>query len=343
MTPIHVVASGVSTAVGKSPLAMTAAFLAGVTRLETSEDHIDSSGEGVVLGRVLPVDAKVGFETRLLGLAGPALRDATERLRGVELPQPVPLLLGVPQGRPGIPALDQDFGKAVVRASETNVVASPTVIGGGHAVGAELVERAANLLSSERPFVVIGAVDSYLRPETLSWLTTARRLAGQTQAGGFVPGEGAAFVLLAHKTALSWIGVRDAPSILGVGRAMEPVPFGAAGVSVGRGISKAVQQALAGVASDAVDIAIGDLNGERSRSEWWGFAQLANGVKLSPTMRTWHTAASMGDLGVATIPTALALALSSVQLRVSPDTNFLAFGSSDSGQCGALLVAGANP
>ena len=96
VTPLSILGTGASTAIGHSPRSATAAFLAGITRIGLSDDYINAEGEGISLGQVFAADAHPNFQARLVELARVSLDDAVGRLSTVELRQPVPLLIGVP-------------------------------------------------------------------------------------------------------------------------------------------------------------------------------------------------------------------------------------------------------
>src|SRR5436190_637255 len=66
------------------------------------------------------------------------------------------------------------------------------------------------------PAVLVGGLDSYLEPPLLDQLDDQRRLLGAGAPDGFVPGEGAAFVLLAAPGHAARLGLASRARLVGV-------------------------------------------------------------------------------------------------------------------------------
>lgn len=158
--------------------------------------------------------------------------------------------------------------------------------------------------------------------------------------GSFSPGEGAAFVVLATGELQRHFGDQALGTILGVGSAVEPAAIKTDGETLGVWLARAVEQA-ATMARPGV-LKVGslycDLNGERYRSDEWGFVALrCHDVLLDATAYT-SGVGSWGDVGAATGVLNIVLATQAWARGYAPHPSALVFGGSEAGQRCAVVV-----
>ena len=208
--PAEILAIGMVTPVGLSARQTASSVRTGIGRL--AESYVtDRFGLPMVMGLVdeeqLPPlveeleDRRLSIrQERLARLGGPALREALTSAPG----DPIPLLLGIaeprdearhPVGPEMLEVLSIQTGVAFDRScSKTYPL--------GRAAGLVALDDALTLLDRGRASsVLVGAVDSYLDLGLLEALDREGRLKTGDVSDGFVPGEGAAFLLIAASRA----------------------------------------------------------------------------------------------------------------------------------------------
>ncbi len=196
---VEVARTGLVCSLGRSPAQTALLLRAGHTELRPTPFGRPGRVLRMCHLRELPTDLH-GFD-RLLCLAAAALRQALpEPQAGGESAEPIPLLLALPPvGRA------DDDEVAAARFAENlrghtglclDVKRSRT-IQAGHASGARLLAHGQELLASgDVPAVIVGGADGYFHPKLLRQLDDDERIVGGGTTDGFLPGEGAAFVLL---------------------------------------------------------------------------------------------------------------------------------------------------
>jgi 3-oxoacyl-[acyl-carrier-protein] synthase-1 len=225
--PARIVGAGAVCAIGGGLQQISASVRVGISGMAASSVH-DRFFEPMKMALV-PEDALLPLvpevealpltsrQRRMLRLATPALQqavaDATDHPR-------VPLFLGLPEAHPNRPApLDATFLKHL----QTQVglqfeTKSSQIFPHGRAAGLLALEAGMRCLTERRAErVVVGGVDSYLDLALLAELDAEQRLLGERVMDGFVPGEGAAFVMLNATTkpergARATLGVLSAAS-----------------------------------------------------------------------------------------------------------------------------------
>ena len=267
---------------------------------------------------------------RMLRVAKLALTEACE---AAEITMPVPIFLAVPEQRCGRPfPVLEPFLKSL--ASEVGFpldLLTSRVFPMGRAAGINALNGAIELLlntSLER--IIVGGVDSFIDPMLLSALDVEDRLTSSTTMRGFVPGEGAAFLVL-EKTAESGLIV----SIPGT--ADEPGHMYSEETCLGDGLSMAVSIALEGLAQP-VQTVMCSMNGEPAHVKEWGIAQLRNNHAFDEGVQLHHPAECYGDLGAATAPTLLALTVLGLEKGYYSGPA-LVWCASDDQQRGAVVIS----
>jgi 3-oxoacyl-[acyl-carrier-protein] synthase-1 len=278
-------------------------------------------------------------DQRLLRLAGPALREA---LAHCPTPASVPVLVGLHEPWPELPVPDsEDFLKALAaQAGVEPATARSRVFSQGRASGLVALEQALKLLGEERrtPLVVAGGVDSYLALDLLARLDGEGRLPTGVITDGFIPGEGAAFLLLARPGEARRLGLAPLALLAGVGLAEErghrysPEPY------LGEGLAAAFTQLFKGrEAPPPIHRVYAGLNGESFWAKEWGVAYLRNSKRFVEGLQLEHPVQNFGDPGAALGPLMVGLAAIGLH-RGHQEGPCLVWCSSDGSERGAALL-----
>lgn len=342
MLSVRILDTWARTPVGLTAATTAAAVRAGVSRISEHPFLCDWRGEPIRIALDAMLSPELFSLDRMAILAWDSLeaacRSVLERMPGVRLP----VFLALPETRPGwtekmAGQLVDWFQRALTNLGEVEVV--PTVR--GHAGSLMAVEAGAAMLSRGQAEVcVVGGVDSYHDLATLAWLERNGQLRVQGSRSSFSPGEGAAFVVLATGELQRHFGDQALGTILGVGSAVEPAAIKTDGETLGVWLARAVEQA-ATMARPGV-LKVGslycDLNGERYRSDEWGFVALrCHDVLLDATAYT-SGVGSWGDVGAATGVLNIVLATQAWARGYAPHPSALVFGGSEAGQRCAVVV-----
>jgi 3-oxoacyl-[acyl-carrier-protein] synthase I len=343
MRPLSVLALGARTPVGLGVEATVAAVRAGVSRVGLHPCLADRTGSnllGAIDGRLDP--ARLGWQ-RLPELALPALAEAIGKLgRDFRPSRPVPVLLALPEARPGC---HDEQARQAVSALQAQAVArglpvQVELVARGHAGGLQAFSAASEVMEQRWGEVcIVGGVDSYFDYDTLDWLQEHRQLATAETRLGFIPGEGAGFVALAHDDLRRALRLPALGVVRGAGTARESKLIKTDDINLGEGLGQAIAAAVSPLRlpDEAVDAVYCDVNGERYRTEEWAFALLAlphafrDGAYVTPVD-------SFGDVGAASGPLFCALAVRSWQRGYAPGPRALCWGSSERGLRAAVLL-----
>jgi hypothetical protein len=210
-------------------------------------------------------------------------------------------------------AIERDSGARLDRKRTRVFPGSPTLF-------AAAATRALELLRDPvgPPRVLIGAVDSWIDPETIEGLIAMEKVASvatqERPKGAFVPGEAAVFLVLeredsrgadgASVTPLAWL---SAPTAAGDGR-----------TSVGADVMAIALSESLTAHGDALWL-LTERNGETWRSRRWGKAlMLARSKKQSASIEETTLAPEIGDTGAASLAVGVANAALELSSRSAP-------------------------
>ena len=158
--------------------------------------------------------------------------------------------------------------------------------------------------------VIVGGVDTFLDLRLLATLDDEQRILSQRVMDGFIPGEGAAFIVLhgAESSNVKKTGPRIV--VKGAVTAMDPGHRYGTEPAKGEGLANALQQLRARLNGAAAPVAItfAGFNGESFEAKLWGVASLRHRDFFSPTMPIEHPADKFGDAGAAMGPILIAMA-----------------------------------
>jgi 3-oxoacyl-[acyl-carrier-protein] synthase-1 len=336
VTPrIKIVGVAARTPVGLVAETTAAAIRAGICRVREHPFLVDAMGEPLPCGMDARLDPYQVGPARMAALASASFEEICVKLG----PAPVagaPLILVLPETRPG---LDQDEEFELLQRVRSFIGTFRLEVGPrGHAGSLAALARAHDLLGAGAPLVVVLAVDSYLDPETLRWLDASRRLRGSVVRGAFSPGEASAALALVASPPRH-PQPRGMAIVSGIGVASERRSNDDEGV-LGEGLTEALRRAAAGLhlPDEAVDDLYGDINGERQRSDDWGFSQLRfPGLARRPT--DYHLFTDLcGDVGAATGALSCVLAVRAWERGYSAGPRALVWAGSDTGLRAAAIL-----
>ncbi len=341
--PVHIVATGARTPVGLTAESVAAAVRARVSRLGEYPFLVGVPGEALKAARDARLAVTVPILTRMVEMARHAIDEVAGRLMaraGRSLD--VQVLLALPEARPG---LDPSYANWIAQEIATTEFPGITVAGirwsvEGHASAMRALAVAPSTLAQGAGVTVICAVDSYLDARTLDALDANRRLSREGIRDGFSPGEGAAAIAIASDDARVRFGFPSLAVLRGVSLAYEErSPDDPIGL-LGEGLTRAVTEACAGLRApdERVDEIFCDLNGERHRSDEWGFTLLrAPGLFRDGT--DYRTVAdACGDVGAASAALGCVLAVEAWQRGYAKGPVSLVWASSNGALRGAALL-----
>ena len=339
-SPVSVVGVGARTPVGLTAPSAAAAVRAGITRLGEHPYMVDKVGEPYMVAMDSTMDEPDRIE-RVFALATLALEEA---LRSVPLPQgfTLPVFVALPElGRCFGEADARRLGDRISRHLMSEVSVSVSVVSEGNAAGLLALQRAVALLQQGRHlFVAVIGADSHLDPDFLEELDESARLTSVTNRWGYPPGEGGGALLLSLSSTARAHRLQDLGQILAVETAREEALIGTDAPCTGKGLAAAVTPVLRALGTETVSSVFCDINGERYRNGEWAYASLRApiGVIADPTAFV-APADCWGDVGAATGPLLIGLALASGLRGYSRGRYSLVWCSSEQGLRGAALLS----
>ena len=156
----------------------------------------------------------------------------------------------------------------------------------------------------------------------------------------FHPGEGAGFIVLAGERVRRQLGLRSIGIILATQASQEGKLIKTDELCTGEGLTRAIQGVTAELRgrSERVDDIYCDLNGERYRTEEWGFALLRTQEAFRDVSATRTAVSEWGDVGAASGALLSILALRAWARGYSRGPTALVWASSEGGLRGAVLL-----
>jgi 3-oxoacyl-[acyl-carrier-protein] synthase I len=304
--PAAITATCVLCAGGRGTEQVWATTRAGVSRIGNShvlDKNLDPIQMGLVPEVALPplppdIDASSlpPRARRLLRLAAPVLKAiAADAGDG-----PQTIFTGLPQLDPAANPWLPDFHKLLGQVSGVPINdATSRTIPLGRASALMAIEAGINALEQGKAAsVIVGGVDSFLDLKLLAELDAEGRILGPQVMEGFIPGEGAAFLVLKPQGAAA-VG----QPIFALGASSLPDPGHRYGKepAKGEGLAKTLDQlrATLGSSPSPVNTTFAGFNGENFDAKLWGVARLRHTDFFTPTMSMQHPASSIGDTGAA--------------------------------------------
>ena len=209
----------------------------------------------------------------------------------------------------------------------------------GHAGVFSLVEEARNMLrSGVLSVALVAGVDSNLSEDRLACLDERRRVRSERNVDGFIPGEGAAAVLLE----LAGNVAEERPAyaaVSGIGAGSEANAFLSDKNSSGAGLTDAVAGALRDAEDVPVTWVLCDVNGESYRAFDWGMVQMRLAENLAAAEEWTHPADCLGDTGAASGAFLLVYAAQAFRASHQPGPHALLWTASENDRRCALCLS----
>ncbi len=249
------------------------------------------------LGEVVGLTSR---QIRMLRLATPALQEAVENIPQSEA---IPLFLGAPTALPSRPKpVDEKFLEYLAMQSAINFdVKRSKVFPNGRAAGLFALKAAMEQLASGAyRFVIAGGIDTYLDLYLLGTLDMENRILGNGIMDGFIPGEGAGFIVLTTLDVIKkgqyqfLAGVKFVSTGLEEGHLYSDKPY------KGDGLSSAFlnffeENKLDGLVQEVYT----SMNGENHWAKEWGVAFMRTHSFFNSEHGMHHPADCFGDTGAA--------------------------------------------
>jgi 3-oxoacyl-[acyl-carrier-protein] synthase-1 len=309
MTQAVIVATNVLCAAGRGTAQVWASIRAGVGRIVNShviDGHFDPIRMGLVPEDQLePVTTE--FDTislpprarRILRLAVPTFR-AVRPDAGLEA---CPVYLGLPEFDPTAAPWVHDFPATLSRLAGVPIDARTSrtyPIGRAGALVA-LRDAVNDIEEDATRSIIVGGVDTFLDLRLLGALGAEHRILGRHVMDGFIPGEGAAFLVLAA-AADERSSTTATITVLGAASSDDPGHRYGNDPARGEGLADAIEtlRIKLGDETDSVTATFAGFNGESFDAKQWGIALLRHKDFFDPAMRVYHPADCFGDTGAAT-------------------------------------------
>jgi 3-oxoacyl-[acyl-carrier-protein] synthase I len=252
---------------------------------------------------------------RMLQLAAPVLQSVGAALGG----GPIVALIGMPKLIDTEEPWLADFLSHLGALAEVSLdMDQSRVVPMGRAAALMCLETALQLLEhNPGATVLVGGVDTYLDLLVLSELDAENRLLGQAVMDGFIPGEGAAFLVLNDSGAASTSGNGLPVHVLGASSELDPGHRYGTEPALGEGLANAMHKLRGALAStpDPVATVFAGFNGESFDGKGWGVARLRHRDFFSAESVIQHPADCIGDTGAASGAILTALAATSLATR----------------------------
>lgn len=293
--PLVVSRAGMVTGVGLDAPASCAAIRGAIDNFQQTSFR-DRRGEWI-MGCEVPLEHPWRGEKKLLAMAARAIAECLEGFDAAACAA-TPLLLCLAEtDRPGrIVADDARFFDALQDALGVRFHPQSAVIAQGHVSSAVALHRARQLLGAAAATqVVVAASDSFLAGAALADCEARDRLLTSQNSDGFIPGEGAAALLLEPLRAQPWGQL----VCRGIGFAIEKSHIDSEEPLRADGLTAAIRQSLqeAACGESILDFKIIDASGGQYAFKE---ATLAFG-RIDRTKRTefdvWHPADCIGEVG----------------------------------------------
>jgi 3-oxoacyl-[acyl-carrier-protein] synthase-1 len=212
----------------------------------------------------------------------------------------------------------------------------------GHAsLAFVLLDAGAAFAQQTLDVVIVGGLDTYYDPDVVDELLARERLFDGESLDTFIPGEGGGFLLLARRDVARSLRWPILAELRAAATGMEPsTPFDDFPCT-GAGLARAVQAATDPLREARWPLGwwLSDMTSESYRLHEFqlAFPRAAAGL-MSPESTLDFLPPQLGDLGAATLPTGIAVAIEGMQ-RGAPDVRHcLVTGSSVTADRGVVLI-----
>lgn len=344
-----VVATSTINALAPTPYQTWAFWRAEITGFVGSPFRLPS-GNALTFARVRQLDPRLIGADRLVALVDRALEPIDELVARVPMRARLGVALCLPERFD--PERADERGRYARRRLESTII-GPLIERGydvitrtitmGHAGFGHAAREVGSMLESRRLDVaILIGVDSYYDPFVLEELFEEQRVLDSIWREAFVPGEAASAVVLAAPDVARELGVRPLATLDSVATNEEvATPDNDVGL-LGLGLSR-----------PAVAV-VKRLKEEKRTLDWWISDATGEPFRVQELQLVWPRAAHLamteegkldllpsylGDIGAATMPTAMALAIEGLSRGDPRGRTCLLTGSSHGGERGVVLVS----
>lgn len=313
---------GMHTPVGTSAAATCAAIRAGISRVR-AWPHFSFAGEQLNVGAVAADGRDASWVEKAVPLTSQPIHEALwqaglyaydwhGRRVGLYFSTPSPTRTGV------LPDLHADF-RAYLGDLWDELAGNDTIdlVAHAHVGGALALSHACEALArGDLDAAVVAGFESALDSPHLDELLAQGRLHTADRSGGIIPGEGAAAFVLETAEVARRRKATVLARLVAVALEQEAPGWSPTRPSQAGALSRALQAALA-VEPGAAHYRrlMVDHTGERWRVREWALAEPRALGGLPLGWQLWHPVESVGDLGAALVPFAVAWAAQEFTLR----------------------------
>jgi 3-oxoacyl-[acyl-carrier-protein] synthase I len=308
--PAVITASNVLCAGGRGTEQLWATVRAGISCIKTSplvDRHVEPIQMGLVPDSALkplpPELQSLGLPAwvrRMLQLAAPTLA-ATSDFAGA---LPLIVYLGLPHVTPEEnPWLAHFLEYLSICAAVPIDVDKSQIFPMGRAASLLAMENALESLSQNpKSRIVVGGVDSFLDLNRIGILDRERRILSAMVLDGFIPGEGAGFLVLNGAAVEAEANAGAAVFVHGAATVIDPGHRYGSEPALGEGLAQALDKLRSAPAVPNIPVSstFAGFNGESFEAKLWGVARLRHTDFFTPGMVLQHPADCVGDMGAAT-------------------------------------------
>ncbi|MDM8542944.1 beta-ketoacyl synthase N-terminal-like domain-containing protein [Desulfococcaceae bacterium HSG9] len=338
---VSIIGVGACTAIGVNAPMSAASVRAGISRISEHPYMIDKTGEPMIIAMASYLPEDIEYIERIVELGLSAVNEALSPLNELKINGEIPLIVGLPPKRPGVvdsvelEITDKIGGNEKFGFSEIETIPC------GHSAGLIAVEKGCRKIAKgEAEFCLAGGADSYMSPMLLEFLDFEEQLHSEANKYGFTPGEAASFCLLASEKTAEKYNLDVRAKIMSVANAKEENLIKTDTVCVGEGLTKTIKNVLNPIADTGKKInqTVCDLNGERYRTDEYGFTLSRTGEFFVKPDDIITPADCWGDTGAASGPLFISLAVRAGLRGYAKGHLTLVWTSSESGERSAALI-----
>ncbi len=346
--PVFVVSTGARTPLGLDTDTSAAAVRAAISSCSEHPFMVDQVGEPMPASMDALLDPATPCRERMLAMGQAALLETSQPLTNINLGA-LPLLLGLPEPRPGFGESDAHWlSQQISQHPElpVSISKSQAYMSGNSAVLSLFDMARQEMAQGQYEACLIGGIESYFHADTMEWLDTNKQLLGSVSRAGFVPAEGAGFCLVMTPTAAQQAGLRPIALIHNTATAWESKLIKTQEMNFGEALIESVRATVAGLdaSRDRIHSIYCDINGERYRGEEWGFTCLKLAQYFDDPTGYWSPADCWGDMGAASGALFVGLATQAALRGYASGKRSLLWTSSENGlRTAALLEADVIP
>lgn len=344
----YIAGIGMITAVGADTKMTAAAVRAGINQFEASE-YDNQAGESITMAGVpeevfeslkFEIDKGSYYSGLYDRIIKMAIVAAGEACAGQPIERDIPMVLAIPDAVQGIRHIGAEMlVKNLAGQTDLPIDADQVrCLHTGRAAGIEALDMAGRMLHDlDQDYVLLGASDSYWHLPLVTHLDREKRVLAPGVMDGFVPGEGAGFLLLCRDAGKAMVENDHLVALHRPGVSEESGHLHSALPYRGDGLSLAFKLALNGQYGSGIATIYSSQNGEHFWAREYGVALMRNQASFDEEVLLEHPADCYGDLGVAAGPVLIGLCARDLWQKPGPETS-LVYCSSDGAARAALRV-----